>query len=179
MIEDKLKILIVEDETSHFKIIEHQIKKIVKDPDITHVETFDKFEKELKSIDPDMIICDYNLNTFTGLEVLLHVKEQNSKTYFVFVTGTISNKEIADNTILNGASGYILKNDINKLQNKLLPHFEEIVLRKRNAASNQYREMIDYMNNFVKSANKSNEEHIKNYLQMKKVLEEFKKKINY
>lgn len=179
MIKDKLKILLIEDEISHFKIIERQIKKVVLNPDITHINNYNKLENTINIFNPDIIISDFNLGPFTGIEILNLINKICPKTYFIFVTGTIKNEEIAANTILKMASAYILKNDLSNLHKKLLPHFEEIVQGKRNNTSNhQYKQMIDSMNDFVESANKTNQDHIENYFQMKREVEEFKKKID-
>ena len=57
---------------------------------------------------PDIIISDYQLPSYTGMDVLEYAQKKSPMTAFIF--STIQDEEIAANTILNGASVYILKN---------------------------------------------------------------------
>lgn len=177
MIIDILKILIVEDNISDFMLIEHQINKVLEKPYISHVSSLEKFKASLVNFKPDIIISDYKLSGFTGMDVLEFAQKSTPSTCFIFVTGTINNEEVAANTILNGASGYILKKNMSKLSEKLLPIFEKIIENKKTLLSPQYQETVEAIKGFIDSASKSNDIHIKNYESMKKSLEKFKKEI--
>ncbi|MGB5820851.1 MAG: response regulator [Saonia sp.] len=175
MISGKLKILLIEDELSDYKLISHQINKIVEEPILVHVNTYTEFTSELKKFVPEVILCDYRLSGFNGMDVLNYTMENAPGTYLVFVTGTVNDEEIAANTILNGASGYILKKHMPVLHKKLLPHFEEIIKRRnKGKTSSDQREMFDTVQNFIENAMKENNLHIESYLQIKKSLAQLK-----
>jgi len=175
MIKGKIKILVVEDEILDFQLLEHQINKILEDPYISHVSTFKQFKSSLENFIPDIIIADYKLNGFTGMDVLKYTQEYSPNTYFVFVTGTINDEEIAANTILNGASGFILKNNMLKIGEKLSPIFQKIIDNKKIVVLPKYKETLELIKGFIESANKSNEVHLENYKSMRESLEKFKK----
>lgn len=63
---------------------------------------------------PDIILADYSLPSFSGLDALLIVREKSPTTPFIFVTGAVG-EEIAAETIINGASGFVLKSNLPKL----------------------------------------------------------------
>lgn len=127
MISDSMKIILLEDNPSDVYLIERQIKKLVLHPNIYVINEFEVLKKTLEEFDPDLILCDYRLKGFTGLDVLKYLLESNSQIPLVFVTGTIQEEEVADQTILEGVTGYVLKKDMNFLHEKLKPFFDDIL----------------------------------------------------
>jgi PAS domain S-box-containing protein len=73
-------------------------------------------ESYLKALetDPDIILSDYSLPQYNGLEALKDLKERNPIIPFVFVTGTI-NEETAVDTIKAGAWDYVVKDRLFRL----------------------------------------------------------------
>ncbi len=67
----------------------------------------------------DAIISDYNLPGFTGLDVLEALKERQLLTPFILVSGEIG-EDTAVGAMRNGASDYLLKNNLNRLAPALL-----------------------------------------------------------
>jgi len=63
----------------------------------------------------DLVIADYNLPDYNGLQALLHVKEHFAHLPFIFLTGTLNSEEKSATAILQGANGYVLKNNISSL----------------------------------------------------------------
>ena len=115
MITTKLRILLIEDYKTDAELIEIQIKSFVENFEIKIVDNLPDFTRELQSFVPDVILSDYNLPTCTGLDILQEAKAQDPNIPFIFITGTIDDDEMAANTILSGASGFILKKHMNTL----------------------------------------------------------------
>lgn len=67
----------------------------------------------------DAIISDYNLPGFTGLQVLEAVKDRQLLMPFLLVSGEIG-EDAAVAAMRNGASDYLLKNNLNRLAPALL-----------------------------------------------------------
>jgi len=63
---------------------------------------------------PDIILSDYSLPQYNGLEALKDLKKKNLLIPFVFVTGTI-NEETAADTIKAGAWDYVVKDRLFRL----------------------------------------------------------------
>jgi len=158
MITTPLRILLVEDNKFDADMITFHIQQIVENPEIKLVSSLEKVREQLNNFYPDLILSDYNLPTCTGLEVFNLSQEIHNTIPFIFITGTLQNEELAANTILAGASGFILKKNMDSLQEKLRPLLRKIIfnmdkvheqrerLRKNKIAINQIYQYIDTIN---------------------------------
>lgn len=158
MIKTALKILLVEDYEVDADLITMQIHKIVENPEIKLVDNVEDCKNKLHNFVPDVVLSDYNLPTCTGLDILKLVKEFDSSLPFIFVTGNIDDDELAANTILSGASGFILKKHMNNLGEKLKPLLKKVVfnmleqeelrekIRRNKIAVNQIYQYLDEIN---------------------------------
>jgi len=128
MIHRKLNILLVEDNENDIYLIKRQLSKIVEEPVIETTDTLEGCKSLLVNFAPDVVLSDYNLPQCTGLDILNTVQEFDPSIGFIFITGTINDEELAANTILNGASGYILKKHMTVLGEKLEPLLKKLVI---------------------------------------------------
>jgi FOG: CheY-like receiver len=177
MIPNKIKILLVEDNKVDAELIEHQIKKILAYPEIMQVDSFYEFEQAMAIFQPDILLSDYQLNEFTGLEVLRYVQKTHTHIPFIFITGTINNEELAAQSILTGATGYFLKKNINELHKKLLPHFEKLVDNNEPIElATEHKIFYKELQLYMKSVFARNEIMKSEYQQMKEVLKKIKSK---
>jgi diguanylate cyclase (GGDEF)-like protein/PAS domain S-box-containing protein len=72
------------------------------------VDTGNEFEFELADFSPDLILSDYTLPGFDGIEALKIASERRPDTPFIFVSGTIG-EERAIQALKQGAVDYVLK----------------------------------------------------------------------
>lgn len=63
---------------------------------------------------PDIILCDYNLPDYTGLEAMNYLMSKNPFIPFIFVTGAM-NEETAADAIKAGAWDYVVKDRLFRL----------------------------------------------------------------
>lgn len=155
MITIPLRILLVEDNEADVLLTSRSIKKLVESPVIEVVEDLSSCRDKLINFIPDLVISDFNLPTCNGLDVLELVREKDPSLPLIFLTGTVHDEEVAANTILVGASGYILKKHMNHLEEKLKPLLNKVVfnlvsgdevrerLRKNKIAVNQIYDYLD------------------------------------
>ena len=127
MISTPLRIILVEDEETDAVLIKRQIAKTVEKVEIEVVRDLPGFEKVFISFLPDVVISDYNLPSGTGLDIMELVKSIDESIPFIFVTGALDDDELAANTILSGASGFILKKHMDNLGEKLEPLLKQVV----------------------------------------------------
>ncbi|MBQ51556.1 MAG: response regulator [Leeuwenhoekiella sp.] len=126
MIKEELKILMVEDNPADVTLIRREISKVAENAEVTVCNNVTDFRLNLIKNPPDLIISDYNLPTSSGLEILEVAQRLTPSVTFLFITGTINDEELAADTILNGASGYMLKKNISKLHQRLEPYLNAI-----------------------------------------------------
>lgn len=115
-----LHVLLLEDVPEDAVLIERQVKKVLQAYQLRVVDNRIDFVEALENFEPDLILADYLLPQFTGDMALQMVQTQLPDVPFVFITGTLDDEEMAAQTILNGASGFVLKNNIARLPNVIL-----------------------------------------------------------
>ena len=109
-----LKVLILEDNTFDAEIIIRYLQKA--DLNFIHHITDNKeiFISLITDFKPDIILSDFNLPSFTGIEALDIIKKQHIYIPVIIITGSL-NEEVAADCIKSGAYDYILKDNIKRL----------------------------------------------------------------
>lgn len=110
----ELKILILEDNPFDHELIQEELisngfnflSKIVSNEQ--------DFTSALKEFKPDIILSDYNLPQFTGIEALEIAKNVALNIPFILVTGHLS-EELAADSIKRGSWDYVLKTNLLRL----------------------------------------------------------------
>lgn len=114
MLNDKLKILHLEDSASDAKIVARAIRKGNITANILVIETEQEFRTALKEFVPDVIISDHSLPSFNSLQAFAIFKQTRLHVPFILVTATIS-EEYAVEVIKSGVDDYILKDRLERL----------------------------------------------------------------
>lgn len=144
----KINILLVENTETDAHLTIRQIHKINPDFQVRVVESLPDVEVAIAAFNPQMIISDYNLPTCTGMDVLTLVREKLPNAVFIFLTGTLQDEELAAETILNGADGFILKKHIKNLVSKLSPYLDKI--SQRSNVEQEARRQINETSGLIK-----------------------------
>jgi two-component system, cell cycle sensor histidine kinase and response regulator CckA len=103
-----LRLLHLEDNLADAELIRIQIKQEWPDCQIKLVDTRERFLAALHDEEFDLILSDFSLPAFNGLEALALVRDQGSTTPFVFLSGTIG-EDNAVTALKNGAADYLIK----------------------------------------------------------------------
>ncbi len=109
-----LHVLIIEDSEDDTLLLLRELRRGGFDPTYERVETADAMQEALCDQAWDLIVCDYVLPHFNGLEALRLFRELGNDTPFIVVSGTIG-EDIAVNTMLAGARDYIMKDRLSRL----------------------------------------------------------------
>ena len=178
MIKTSLRILLVEDLETDVVLIKRQINKIMENPIIEVTDNIEECKKLLVNFAPDVVLSDYNLPTCTGLDILETVKDFDSDIEFIFITGTINDEELAANTILNGASGYILKKHMNELGERLRPLFKKIIINLNSKVElreklRQNKIAVNKIYEYLEKINEDNHEHLESVNKIKAAISQF------
>ena len=131
---ENLNILHLEDNSLDQELIQSIIKKEYPDCIITVCFTKNDFVNNLKKNIYDIILADYDLPAFDGLNAFKITKQINPLIPFIFVTGKIS-EDAAIEAIKEGADDYVFKDKLNKL----IPTINKTLQYKKN--SNKYKEI--------------------------------------
>jgi PAS domain S-box-containing protein len=109
-----LKVLILEDNQYDAEL---NIKTLQKENWIIEsriVSDENSFRTSLQDFEPDIILSDYNLPVFNGMDALKISMEEKPLTPFIIVTGSLD-EETAVNCIKKGAWDYVLKEHLIRL----------------------------------------------------------------
>jgi len=148
----KLKILMVEDSKDDALLIIRNISKESFEPEYERVETPETMEAALNSKKWDIILSDYNMPNFSGLDALKIFKKMDFKIPFIIISGTIG-EELAIDTIRLGASDYIMKDNLARLVPSIKRGLQETRIKKeRENAIKALTKSEDRLKSFMNSA---------------------------
>lgn len=108
------RFLMLEDVQEEHKLILRALQKDGMNFTYHKVDNKKDFLAGIKEFKPDLVIADYNLPSFTGMEALGICKKKIPNTPFIFVTGTLG-EEGAVETLKQGAADFVLKSNLSRL----------------------------------------------------------------
>jgi PAS domain S-box-containing protein len=112
--EEKLKILHVEDLDTDAELIKREIVKSGIQFLYKIVDTKDEYIKAINEFKPDIILSDYTLPSFNGMQAIKIREEIAKSTPFILITGTI-NEETAVEVMKAGADDYLIKEHLTRI----------------------------------------------------------------
>lgn len=130
--------MLIQDNSAHILMIEndpvdaelclHTLKKAGMDVRAEIAQTREEFQRKLADAAYDLILADYNLPGWTGLDAFEYFRERGGENPFILVTGAIG-EEIAVKCIKQGVSDYILKDRLARLPLAVKRALEDKALR--------------------------------------------------
>ncbi|MCK6604266.1 MAG: PAS domain S-box protein [Ignavibacteriaceae bacterium] len=109
-----IKILLLEDDIRDKELIDHILEGSDLQYSLLHTHTKSEFLSLLKSEKPHVILSDYYLTDFTGLDVLKIINGNNYDIPVILITGSIR-EEVVIACMKEGAADYIIKESIKRL----------------------------------------------------------------
>ena len=103
-----MRILHLEDDPEYSELVVAQLDQEGLDAELDRVETREDFEAALKDETYDVILADYLLHDFDGVEALGIAREKCPNTPFLMVSGTIQ-EHVATESLRSGATDYVMK----------------------------------------------------------------------
>ena len=109
-----MRILILEDVASDAEVMAYELRQARLDFTWKRVEDEAGFLKELEKFEPDLILSDYSLPSFDGLEALALAQKKRPEAPFIFISGAMG-EEVAVDALRRGATDYVLKGRLSRL----------------------------------------------------------------
>jgi CheY-like chemotaxis protein len=150
----RIRILHVEDVPADADLAERELRQAGFEVDIRRVETREAFLAALADFRPDLILSDYRLPEFDGMQALLLAKEHAPDVPVVITTGSV-NEETAVECMKAGAADYVLKEQLGHLGTAVRSALERqrLLVGRRRArqalreSEERYRALFDGMLN--------------------------------
>lgn len=161
--EESLKILLVEDDPLDAVLLERELARAGLSFRTIRVEVEADFLREI-ALNPDVILCDFNLPQFDSLHALQLLQAHGGQIPFIVVSGSIG-EERAVELLRRGANDFLLKDRLGRLGASVSQAVEQRRLQQAERASRQrlrdqeeqYRELADSMPQLVWMMNESGE----------------------
>lgn len=129
-----LKILFIEDVPSDVELAVHELRKEKLIFEYTTVCSGQELVKALSEFKPDLIISDFMMPAFNGMQALKLVRELEPDLPFILFTGSI-NEETAVECIKEGARDYVIKEHLTRLPFAVKEAIEQVRINKEKRAS--------------------------------------------
>jgi len=110
----KLEVLIIEDCKADGELIVRELHRAGLNVSANQVSTASEFQEILKTTLPDLILADYNLGEWRGMDAIEMLRKESLDIPLILVSGTVGD-ETAVECIKQGASDYVLKDKLSRL----------------------------------------------------------------
>jgi len=109
-----VRILFVDDKESDVELCLHELKRMDFAVSADRVQSPDEFANRLRMHSYDVIVCDYSMSGWTGMEALELARRGNSEIPFILATGSLD-ENMTDAFMRKGAFDCVNKNRLNRL----------------------------------------------------------------
>jgi two-component system cell cycle sensor histidine kinase/response regulator CckA len=141
-IDEKLQLLIVEDSEDDAELLLRELTAGSFNVEHRRVDTPEGLKDALAAKRWDLVIADYTMPRFSGIEALAMVRVAGGDVPFIFVSGTIG-EEIAVDALKAGAQDYLVKGKTKRLLPAIARELRDVEARRRHAASEAERRAIE------------------------------------
>ncbi len=125
-----IRVLIVEDSEDDALLLVFELRRGNYAPVSQRVETVEAMRKALKEESWDLVISDYVLPGFSGLEALRLVRESGLDLPFIIVSGKIG-EDTAVSAMKEGANDYLIKGNTSRLIPAIEREMQEAEVRRK------------------------------------------------
>ena len=134
-----LRVLVVEDSEDDLALLIRELTRGGFEPIYERIETTEEMSDALKRREWDIVIADYVLPKFSGIQALKVLKDSGLDLHFILVSGMIG-EETAVEAMRAGAHDYLLKYNFTRLISVIKRELQESdVRRKRRQADEALR----------------------------------------
>ena len=151
-----LRVLHIEDNLADAELIQVALESAQFDPHIERIERREQLDAILREITAgrypiDLVLSDYKLATFDGLTALDMVRASLPDLPFIMVTGSLGD-EFAVEVIKRGASDFVLKENLRRLEEAVVRALREAEQRRvRHEAERRQRLLMRELDHRVKN----------------------------
>jgi len=133
-----LRVLVIDDSTDDTELLIRQLRRDGHDLSAERAETIEGLKAALDAQDWDIVLCDYNMPLFSGLDALAIVQERRPDLPFIFVSG-VTGEDTAVAAMKAGAQDYITKNSLRRLGPAIARELRDAILRRQHARAETRR----------------------------------------
>jgi PAS domain S-box-containing protein len=149
---NKLRVLHVEDNPLDAELVAQALRNGGFSFSVVVVQTEAEFDRELRAQSPDVVLADYNLPQWQGMEALDVLRREELDIPLILVSGALGDVTAVE-CIKRGATDYVLKDGLARLPEAIRRALQERRLRERQERSDAaLRESQAHLEALVHSA---------------------------
>ncbi|MGA9528637.1 MAG: ATP-binding protein [Terriglobales bacterium] len=138
-----LRVLHVEDSELDAELVAQALRKAGFTISVAVVQTEKEFERQLFAAPPDIVLADYNLPRWRGMEALDVLRRNGLDIPFILVTGALGEVGAVE-CIKRGATDYVLKDGLARLSEAIRRALhEQNLLRLRRVAEERLARKVE------------------------------------
>jgi len=126
-----LRFLLVEDNPVDVELVRRELRRAGFDFTSVAVQTPEDFTREVRAHCPQIVLADYNLPQWRGMEALELLRRENLDVPLILVTGALGEVNAVE-CLKQGATDYVLKSSLARLPVAIHRALEEKHLREQN-----------------------------------------------
>jgi signal transduction histidine kinase len=124
-----VSVLLVEDSEDDARLLIRELHRGDYEVSFERVQTAAAMSKALADKKWDLVICDYSMPHFSGMDALKLLRDTGSDIPFIFLSGTIG-EDTAVAALKMGAQDYLMKNNFKRLLPAIQRELDEASRRK-------------------------------------------------
>ena len=126
-----LRFLLVEDNPLDVELVRRELRRAGFDFTSVAVQTPEDFTREVRAQCPQVVLADYNLPQWRGMEALELLRRENLDVPLILVTGALGEVNAVE-CLKQGATDYVLKSSLARLPVAIHRALKEQRLREQN-----------------------------------------------
>jgi signal transduction histidine kinase len=132
----KLKVLLVEDNQTDGELVLHELRRGGFDVAGEVVDSADAFRQRLIETTPDIVLADYNLGHWRGMEAMEILRSEGLDIPLILVSGTLGDVKAVE-CIKQGATDYVLKDSLARLPESVRRALREAKTRQESRLAHE------------------------------------------
>lgn len=152
-----MNIIILEAQKPNFECLKKSVLKFAPNALFTHASNEAEFRQKIHWLSFDIVLANFQLPDYSGLEALFFVKGNFPSLPFLFVNGTPDSELEATRATLSGANAFVKEGDFEQLRDQIfialnkaqgnLDHF-----KAQQQYNNQYQLTIQHVMELIKKS---------------------------
>jgi PAS domain S-box-containing protein len=137
-----LRALIIDDSADDADLLVRALRREGYDISAERTDTEAGLQAALSGQEWDIVLCDFNMPRFSGLDALKTVRARNRDVPFIFVSGAIG-EDVAVAAMKAGAQDYVMKGNLRRLAPAIERELRESAVRRDRTAAESRQRMME------------------------------------